>query len=214
VSRGEIAYPAGGGESGGGRGSRQGDVDWRAVVQQIRDGDPAGEEVLYRNLAGGARIFFQRRLGKTDLEDHVHDLFLTLVETIRRGELREPERLMGFVRTILYRQLNAEIARTIQSRETAAPLDRGIAAQAREPDPEQLTFEKEKVALMRKLLSRMRRKDFEILNRYYLREEPEDLICADMGLTPLRFRVLKSRAKARFADLVQRKLVRHQISRG
>src|SRR5579864_2092791 len=92
---------------GGGQLSPQHQVDWAVVVEQIRTGDPAGEEVLYRNLVGGARLFLQRRLGKEDVEDQVHDLFLTLVETIRRGELREPERLMGFVRTVLYRRLNA-----------------------------------------------------------------------------------------------------------
>src|SRR5215471_10586046 len=39
------------------------DVDWRTVVERIRDGDPSGQETLYRNLASGARMFLRRRLG-------------------------------------------------------------------------------------------------------------------------------------------------------
>src|SRR3981081_341396 len=74
--------------------------DWKTVVEQIRAGEPPGEEDLYRNLATGARLFLQRRLGTQDVEDLVHDLFVIVVETIRRGDLREPERLMGFVRTV------------------------------------------------------------------------------------------------------------------
>jgi hypothetical protein len=43
------------------------DVDWKVVVDQIRAGDPAGEEALYRNLAAGARLFLQRKLGPQDV---------------------------------------------------------------------------------------------------------------------------------------------------
>ena len=75
--------------------SDQPHVDWRAVVDQIRAGEPAGEEHLYRNFAAGSRIFLQRRLGSQDVQDLVHDMFVIVVETIRRGDLREPERLMG-----------------------------------------------------------------------------------------------------------------------
>src|SRR6266699_7174595 len=95
-------------------------VDWQLVVEQIRQGDPAGEETLYKNLIGGARHFLQRRLGTQDVEDRIHDVFLIVVQTIRRGELREPERLMGFVRTVLYRQLNLAISRIVTARETMA----------------------------------------------------------------------------------------------
>src|SRR5689334_15644531 len=48
-------------------------VDWKTVVEQIRAGDPAGGEVLYRNLASGARLFLRRRLATQDVEDRVHD---------------------------------------------------------------------------------------------------------------------------------------------
>ena len=93
------------------------------MVEQIRAGDPAGDEALYRNLASGARLFLQRRLATQDVEDRVHDLFVIVVETIRRGELREPERLMGFVRTVLNRQLNLEISRIIHMRQTSIDLE-------------------------------------------------------------------------------------------
>jgi RNA polymerase sigma-70 factor, ECF subfamily len=95
-------------------------VDWKVVVDQIRQGDPAGEETVYQNLLSGARLFLQRRLGTRDVDDKVHDLFLTIIETIRRGELREPERLMGFVRTVLYRELHLEVSRIMRSRETTS----------------------------------------------------------------------------------------------
>ena len=80
------------------------EVDWKNVVNLIQRGDPAGEETLYQTLLRGARRFLQRRLGTQDVDDRVHDVFLIVVGTIRRGELQHPERLMAFVRTVLYRQ--------------------------------------------------------------------------------------------------------------
>jgi RNA polymerase sigma-70 factor, ECF subfamily len=183
-------------------------VDWSAVVDQIQQGDPAGEEALYRNLVGGARLFLQRRLGTLDIEDKVHDLFLTIVDTIRRGEIREPERLMGFVRTVLNRQLNLEVSRVIRSRETTAGIEAADRLSGSGPTPEQQTLGNEKIAIMKQVLREMSDRDFEVLTRSYIREQPAERICADMGLTPTQFQLLKSRAKARLSELMRRKLAR------
>jgi RNA polymerase sigma-70 factor (ECF subfamily) len=183
-------------------------VDWSAVVDQIQQGDPAGEEALYQNLVGGARLFLQRRLGTPDVEDKVHDLFLTIVDTIRRGEIREPERLMGFVRTVLYRQLNLEVSRVIRSRETTSGIEAADRLSGSGPTPEQQTLGNEKIAIMKQVLREMSGRDFEVLTRSYIREQPAERICADMGLTTTQFQLLKSRAKARLSELIRRKLAR------
>jgi RNA polymerase sigma-70 factor (ECF subfamily) len=188
-------------------------VDWSAVVDQIQQGDPAGEEALYRNLVGGARLFLQRRLGTLDIDDKVHDLFLTIVDTIRRGEIREPERLMGFVRTVLYRHLNLEVSRIIKSRETTSGIEAADRISGSGPTPEQQTLAQEKVALMKQVLREMSDRDFEVLTRSYIREQPAERICADMGLTQTQYQLLKSRAKARLSELMRHKLARKQFSR-
>jgi RNA polymerase sigma factor (sigma-70 family) len=188
-------------------------VDWKATVERIRAGDPAAQEVLYRNLVTGARLFLQRHLGARDVEDRVHDLFVILVEAIRRGEIREPERLMGFVRTVLYRQLNLEISRIIRTRETSADLESAANLTTSDPTPEQQTANQEKVALMKQALRKMNRRQFEILTRYYLREQSPERIRTEMGLTQTQFDLLKSRAKARLTELVQRKVTRKPFSR-
>lgn len=189
-------------------------VDWKVVVDRIRRGDPAGEEALYQNLLSGARLFLQRRLGASDVDDKVHDLFLTIVASIRSGELREPERLMGFVRTVLYRQLNLEVSRLVKGRETTSGIETAAQAASSAPTPEQQTLDQEKIALMKRVLREMNDRDFEVLTRAYLREQPAERICADMALTPTQFQLLKSRAKARLSELMQRKLARKPSSRG
>ena len=185
------------------------DRDWKIVVDLIQRGDPAGEEILYRNLESGARLFLQRRLGTQDVDDRVHDLFLILVGAIRRGEVRHPDHLMGYVRTILYRQLDLEIGRIVRRRENLAGIDSAAHLTAAEPTPEQLALAGQKVRLMKQALREMSDRDFEILSRCYLREQPPERVCSEMALTQVQFQLLKSRAKARLVELMRRKLARH-----
>src|SRR5438477_3156807 len=135
------------------------DIDWRIVVDQIRRGEPAGEETLYRELSGGARLFLQRRLGVTDVEDQVHDVFLIVVQAILNNALREPERLMGFVRTVLYRQLNLAISGRVEARENQDVTDSASRLFSSSPNPEQSAIEAERVQVMQRGMRRMKATD-------------------------------------------------------
>jgi RNA polymerase sigma-70 factor (ECF subfamily) len=188
------------------------EVDWSKVVGLIQRGDPAGEETLYRTLLRGARLFLRRRLGTQDVDDRVHDVFLIVAGAIRRGEIQYPERLMAFVRTVLYRQLNLEIGEVIQRRNRAGDLEEIAHVTAADLTPEQRAIAGQKVALMKEELREMSDRDFEVLSRFYLREQPPEQICEEMGLTQVQFQLLKSRAKARLADRMHRKLARSAAS--
>ena len=182
-------------------------------MEQIRAGDPGGAEALYQNLAAGARLFLQRRLGTQDVEDCVHDLFITVVETIRRGELRQPERLMGFVRTVLYRQLSLAISRAVDGRRSSIDPAFAATVSAPGPTPEQEAADHEKVELMKQLLRKMSPREFEVLTRFYLHEQTPERIRREMSLTQTQFDLLKSRAKARLTESLRRKLARKTFSR-
>ncbi|HEX7362366.1 MAG TPA: sigma-70 family RNA polymerase sigma factor, partial [Bryobacteraceae bacterium] len=80
-------------------------VEWGILVARIKAGEDAGMEQLYKLFSRGIRYYLCRQLGPQELEDRVHDTFLIVVNAIRRGDLREPERLMGFVRTVVRRQV-------------------------------------------------------------------------------------------------------------
>ena len=191
----------------------QDQLDWKVVVEQIRSGDPAGEETLYRNLAAGARLFLHRRLGHQDVEDRVHNVFLIVVQAIQRGELREPERLMGFVRTVLNRQLGQAISGLIRNREQSTDLDSARYLTAGEPSPEEHALSTQKVAMMKQALQEMNPREFDVLTRFYLREQTPEQIQGEMRLTPTQFNLLKSRAKAKLTNVIRQKLARNQFSR-
>src|SRR3954447_25807072 len=70
-------------------------AEWGTLVSQIKAGEDAGMEQLYKLFSRGIRYYLCRQLGPQELEDKVHDTFLIVVNAIKRGDLREPERLMG-----------------------------------------------------------------------------------------------------------------------
>jgi len=120
---------------------------------------------------------------------------------------------MGFVRTVLYRQFNLAISRIIRTRETSIELESAAGVTASDPTPEDYTVVHQKVALMTQALKAMGEREYEVLARFYLREQPPQQICAEMKLTATQFNLLKSRAKAKLTNLVQRKLTRKPLSR-
>jgi RNA polymerase sigma-70 factor (ECF subfamily) len=181
-------------------------IDWAALVERIKAGDDAGLEFLYSQFSRGIRYYLCRHLGPEELDDRVHDTFLVVVNAIRKGDLREPERLMGFVRTIVRRQVAAYIDQAIQTRRDQTDIESGITVVDGKGDPEQQAIAKQKKDLMKSVLQSLSKKDRDILVRFYLNEESQEKICRDMSLTETQFRLLKSRAKARFGEIGKKKL--------
>ena len=181
-------------------------VDWAALVAQIKAGEDAGMEQLYKLFSRGIRYYLCRQLGPQELEDKVHDTFLIVVNAIKRGDLREPERLMGFVRTVVRRQVAAYIEQAVHTRREQADLETGIAVADRKQNPEQEAILRQKTELMKSALEGLSQRDRDILVRFYLKEQPQEQICREMSLTETQFRLLKSRAKAKFGEIGRKKL--------
>src|SRR5258708_36192294 len=102
-------------------------ANWAELVGKIKAEDQSGMEELYRVFSKGVRFYLCRQLGPQDLEDKVHDTFLIVVQAVRRGELREPERLMGFVRTVVRRQVAAHIDQAVHTRRQQVGLEPSTA---------------------------------------------------------------------------------------
>jgi RNA polymerase sigma-70 factor, ECF subfamily len=190
----------------GGRASGSSQPDWKDLVNRIQCGEASGMEDLYRLFSRGVRFFVCRQLGPQDLDDKVHDIFLIVVQAIQRGDLREPERLLGFVRTIVRRQVAAHIDHAVQDRREVASLEAGGGVCDIRPDPEESAIRQQCDEFIDKVLRSISSRDREILTRFYLMEQSQKEICRQMKLTETQFRLLKSRAKARFGQAGKRKL--------
>jgi RNA polymerase sigma factor (sigma-70 family) len=179
---------------------------WSRLVDRVRAGDPAGMEQLYAVFVKGVRFFLWRQLGPQDLDDKVHDAFLTITQSIQRGELREPERLMGYVRTVVRRQVAAHIDCAVQSRRNLQSIDPALSLSDHQPDPERRVIDQQSQDVALRMLSALNKRDREVLVRFYLREQSVEEICRDLDLTETQFRLIKSRAKARYGELGKRRL--------
>lgn len=186
--------------------SGQPESEWPELVRRVRTGDPAAMEDLYRVFTEGVRLYLWRQLGPQDLTDKVHDLFLIITQSIQSGELREPERLMGYVRTVVRRQVAGHIHIARLQRRHCHPLEFGTALLDARSNPEHRVIRMQYKDVARRILSTMRQRDREILVRFYLNEQAPAEICREMELTQTQYRLLKSRAKARLEQLCQSRL--------
>ena len=179
--------------------------DWAGTVDRIRAGDPLAMTELYSVFTRGIRYLLLRSLGVEELDDRVHDCFVIVTEAIRSGELRDPARLMGYVRTVVRRHIAASIEEAINKRRTTVEFEDSVFTVSHwKNNPEQNLLARQRAEIARRVFNGVSRRDREILSRFYLREQPQEQICEEMGLSYNQFRLLKSRAKARFGKLGQR----------
>jgi RNA polymerase sigma-70 factor (ECF subfamily) len=172
--------------------------DFTGMVCRIQEGCEEAADELYRQFNCGIRYFLSRELGPDRAEDLAQDVFAALLEAIRKGEIREPERLAGFVRTIVRRTIASEFGNLRKQRDRNHELDEWQHPVG--PKIESDLIHEEHLALAERVLRSLRPRDREVLVRFYCQEQPADKICLEMGLTPTQFRLMKNRAKDKLAQ--------------
>jgi RNA polymerase sigma factor (sigma-70 family) len=100
----------------------------------------------------------------------------------------------------------------VHSRRDELHLDVGVRVADGGRNPEQTMAFQQKVDFMLEILNELSERDREILTRFYLDEQTQEEICQDMNLTETQFRLLKSRAKARFGELGKRRLQQKMLA--
>jgi RNA polymerase sigma factor (sigma-70 family) len=115
---------------------------------------------------------------------------------------------MGYVRTVVRRQVAGYIGTAVDARRNLVDPDQGQILRDRRPDPERTAIEGQNVELAMRVLNTLPKRDREVLVRFYLQEQSPRQICRDMNLTATQFRLTKSRAKARFTELGQARFAR------
>jgi RNA polymerase sigma-70 factor (ECF subfamily) len=186
---------------------------WAVLVEDIRAGQPSGMQTLYEVFGKGVRLYFSRQLGEQDVDDKVHDLFLVVVNAIRDGDLRDSERLMGFVRTIARRMVAGHIGHMVQRRRESITIERSVSLIDQRDTPEENIIDRDRTGIMLSALRELSPRDREILTRFYLHKQSPKEICAEMSFTATQFRLLKNRAKARFAQIGKNGLAKTHLLR-
>jgi RNA polymerase sigma-70 factor (ECF subfamily) len=174
------------------------------LVRRILAGEGSAEEELIRRYSRGVSIII-RRITRDDClsDDLSQETFRLALTKIRRGDLRDAERLSGFICS-LARNLAIESCRRTLKLE---PFDDAEAAGSlSDPAPDQLyrLLQKETAAAVRQVLKELKSaRDREVLYRFYIAEEEKDQICVDLGLSALHFNRVLYRARERFRELYE-----------
>ena len=176
------------------------------LVRRIVAGDPAAEAELVQRFSR-AVSFLLRRLARDEsmAEDLYQETFRLVIEKVRGGELREAERLPGFVSS-LARNLFLGSARRGGRRQKWQG-DPEAAERAPDPAPGQLArlLAAERAAIVRRVLDELKNdRDREILSRYYIADQPKEDICRALDLSDLHFNRVLFRARQRYRELFER----------
>jgi RNA polymerase sigma-70 factor, ECF subfamily len=182
-------------------GETRGEAD---LVRLIMAGDQLAEKELVLRYSRGMSIIIRHRVkNAADVEDLCQETFRKALEKIRRGEVREPEKLSGFI-CGLAKNLAIGHLRRLSRWEIGNADNTSLLDHA--PNPYDRLLKKERADIVRQVISELRAdRDRQILYRFFIMEEDKEKICADLDLTSLHFNRVLSRALKRFKDLYEKK---------
>jgi RNA polymerase sigma-70 factor, ECF subfamily len=175
------------------------------LVSRIQAGDQQAEVELVECYSPVVMSIIRREVGATALADDLYqESFCIILEKVRRGDVREAEKLPGFVCGVARNQVIKHFQRAVRQRNMAETED---AVSISHPAPDQLEqlLQREKADIVRQILKEMtNERDIQVLFRFYLAEHDKKQICADLGLTSMQFNLVIHRARERYRELYER----------
>lgn len=177
------------------------------IVSRITAGDSTAEDEIIRRYERGVAVIIDNVVRSQPVtEDLSQETFRIVLEKLRRGDLRQPESLSGFVCSVAR---NAAITYIRRAKRYNLREEIGRAEHICDPAPNQLDqmLSRERSEIVRQVIGELKsERDREVLFRYYISEEDKNKICSDLGLTRIQFNNIIYRALARFKELYLQKV--------
>jgi len=185
---------------------REGSISLVAAIAERSD---LQDELYLKFRRPLLQVFLQRRIDRDAAQDLLQRTFLQAIKKIRSDGLDDPSNLGGY----LYRTAT----------KLAAAYWRGELAHQHDNDRELMTNLRDETLSLEEridhdILARSVRelieelpgpRDREVLERFYLREEPRGSICESLNLTSLQLNQVLWRARQRFGEILRK----HGLSR-
>jgi RNA polymerase sigma-70 factor (ECF subfamily) len=170
------------------------------LVRRIAAGESAAEDELVRRYSRGVFFVLNQNVSDRTIADDLHqETFRLVIEKVRGGEVRDPERFSGFIVSIA-RNLAIEYFRKsarVEARQAGEDESRTIAA----PQASQLEnlLKEERAMLVRQVLAGLpSERDRTVLDRFYIADDDKEDICAELGISSLHFNQVLCRARERY----------------
>jgi len=190
------------------------------LVARIQGGDRAAEAELVARFSKGLLLMLRRLAQNPTLADDLHQETLSLVlEKIRRSEVREPEKLAGFIRSTARNLFIADRRKETRYRPMEDGEEEGTRPVPglidRSPAPLDRVLASEEARQVQRLLGELRYdRDRQVLFRFYLSDESKEEVCADLGIEPEHFNQVIFRARERLRELWERAEKRQRFFAG
>lgn len=175
-----------------------------SLVEAIAGRSNLQNELYVRYRRPLLQVFLHRRIARDAAEDLLQRTFLQAIKKIRTEGLDDPSNLGGY----LYRTAT----------KLATAYWRGELSHRHENDAELLSSLKDEALSLEERLDHEQlakcvrdlmgqlpmKRDREVLERYYLHEEPRTAIRESLQLTDMQFNQVLWRARQRFGDILRR----------
>lgn len=176
------------------------------LVERIMNGDSRAEsELVERYQQGVLTLLRHQGCDRSLAEDLAQETFLLLIPKLRAGELRNPESLSSFIRSIA-KYLAIEHFRKVRLHPKVGDLSMAEDVIDPKPRPDLESWFKEEIGIVRRVLSELKiERDRQVLYRFWILEEDKELICAALGVPPKNFNAVLHRARNRFMELWEKR---------
>jgi RNA polymerase sigma-70 factor, ECF subfamily len=152
----------------------------------------------------GLISLFRRKVGNRELaEDLVNQAFVEALDKLAAHQIADPSRFSGFVYGVAF-NLFRNHRRRMENRIGLRAANALLAGLACDASPSEQHHEDRVARQIRCIIEELPATcDKEVVRRFYLEEHCKSAICADMGLSPLRFDKILFRARRRLKVLLQ-----------
>ena len=187
---------------------------WSHLVTRIKADDPSAFRDFRSQVLALIRKSVHRMLSARDsdniLSECVEDSVAEAYMAIRGGNLRDPERLPGFVAAVA-RSVSYHSSRKFPSWRFVQikPEDPTLAVNV--PGGEDLLVQEEQRKLINDALATLTHVQREIVERFYVCGESPQTIQSALGISDRQFQVEKSRGKRRLVEKCQKALTHKEL---
>jgi RNA polymerase sigma-70 factor, ECF subfamily len=182
----------------------RGDRDDLSLVEAVAERTGLQNQLYVRYRRPLLQVFLHRRIARDAAEDLLQRTFLQAIKKIRTEGLDDPSNLGGYLYRTACKLATAywrgELSRRHDNdRELLSNLKDEALSHEERLDHEQLA------KCVRELMGQLPvQRDREVLERYYLHEEPRIAIRESLQLTDMQFNQVLWRARQRFGEILRK----------
>lgn len=181
-----------------------------SILQRIRAGDKTAEQLLFNQYSRQLNTILVQKSQDPELAaDIVQDTFMVVLDKARQDKIDNPKALGAFIRQVGANLLTASYRKEIR-RKTEASEQIDVEYADHTSDPADRIQSADMTALVLQMLDELPTdRDRDLIRRYFLYNEPKQLICQEYALTAAHFDRVIHRARQRLKHLLKQKLTAH-----